>query len=189
VIRSAISIAAAFAVTGLAHAAPFDDFQQLCVRTSSGASEALAAADAKGWSPAPESLVEQWRSDPTLATPQGRIKAATGVTLVLLTGDSTEGDGATTLHIHNCSVMAFPGDTAFAAQAVQWGGVPSTMSDHRTTVYPFVLENERHQPIAESDPAMLPTLIAQHRVNMLFVQDGADMTVISLGVPWKIGRP
>jgi hypothetical protein len=140
-VKRAFSGVAAATVVGFAFAADargFDDLRAVCLDTQAEPVASLAAASARGWTPAPWEIVHQVGRP---GFPQRSLwkRDANGFSLVYaeVKSDST---GAFKV----CRMITRPGEASFRKEAAAWAALPPDEVDGDWVSYQFYDSNGHH---------------------------------------------
>ena len=143
-----LSVAAVTLFAGTAQAdEAFDSFRNFCVAGRAASAPALAAADAAGWSPVPAEQLAQ----PGMQNANGRMKAAGGGALVLITASAAPPQlGASRM----CIIATVPaGSSDLAGQLAAFAAVPrQANADLPEGFYAWRDENGGHANVQGGTP-------------------------------------
>ena len=178
----AILTAAATMLMGVAAHADeaFDGFRNFCVATKGVPGPAMAAADAAGWQPVPQQLLDQQTQFPGA---QGRVHSGLGGTLVLLTAT---GNLPQIGPARNCMIGVVPaGSSDLAGQLQAFAAVPQQVNPNQPEgFYVWRDDNGRHVPVDQNAPdfnalvisgaAMIATTQSQPQMTMIVLMSAAQ---------------
>ena len=182
-LRTFLVLVAALAPAA-ARAGDFEDFQSICVQTEAQPGAITAAADAKGWTPLPDAIMDQFKNTDMHAT-VGRLRSGSdGLRFVLAATGERRLNGAT-MRLDVCALGAAPAAAALKDQVASWAAVPpnAALSTGGNTTYTFVDGPGGHQPVLTEKDAQAQ--LASHRLNTVFVQSNDKLTMVGFGVAAK----
>lgn len=185
------ALALALGLTGLAASAVraeplFDAYQALCVKSGADVSPALAAADASGWSPVPQVLLQQLGGGAGVENAQGRMKSDAAGLSVVIVGHKPLPISGETVDMRFCAVAGTaPVSEALKSQLSAWTAVPAdpALSATGRTGYIFTDDAGVHTVVSKPEDAQAKALLRSGRVRLAFIQEGKGMTLLAFAVP------
>lgn len=166
----------------------FEAYQSICVATRADPAQSLSAADAAGWSPVPDQLVDQFNSG-EIRNASARMKSERQGIYILIVGAMSMPPAAGALTASMCGVGVMPpGDVdRVAKQVASWTAVPANreLSTDGQTGYVFTDEGGVHVAIDRPDDARFKQVLRSGGMKFVSIKSDQNMSMIALAVPAK----
>ena len=175
------------AVASAAQAGPlFDAYLNVCVKSAADAPAALKIADATGWMPIPDAILQQLSVKTGIEGAQGRMKSDSAAINMVLIGHKKMPLGGTALDMRFCAV-ATTGAPAepLRGELETWAAVaplPELAGDGRVG-YAFTVKAGAHAVVTKPNDEEARTLLRSGRLNMAFIQESQAVNLLAFAVP------
>ncbi|THD50941.1 hypothetical protein [Phenylobacterium sp.] len=164
----------------------FDAYQALCVKTGAEAPATLAAADAAGWMPLPQPLLQQLSKAAAVDGADGRMKSDAAGIQLLIAGHKTMPIGPANVDVRFCAVATTAAVAdALKSQLAAWAAVPPEpgLSATDRTGYAFTDAHGVHTVLTKPNDDQALALLRTGHVTMAFIQESKGLNLLAFAVP------